>query len=163
MRLVGLWAAVVVVVVFAAHAAAQGSAASEKAALLAFKGDGNSGSSLLSGWTDATEPCAEGSWDSRTSGWVGVMCDKIAPEGRVTVLYLPGAGLVGDIGHLSLLTKTRLLSLSGNEGVHGDVTQLDSMSELRQLRLGETSVSGRLGRAAEGRGLIWIRDPWGVR
>ena len=139
-------------------AAPAGSPATDKAALLAFKADGNSGNSLLSGWTDGGEPCAEGSWDSRTSGWIGIMCDKVAPKGRVTVLYLPNAGLSGDIRSLAPLTSMRLLSLSGNDGVSGDVLQLDDMEDLRQLRLGDTSVAGRLGR-----GLIWIRNPWGLR
>lgn len=143
----------------AGRAAAQfGDPATDKAALLAFKANGNAANSILSGWTDGGDPCAEDSWDSRTSGWVGVMCDKIAPEGRVTVLYLPNAGLSGDIGALAPLTSMRLLSLSGNDGIYGDVLQLDEMGDLRQLRLGATSVSGRLGR-----GLIWIRNPWGVR
>ena len=139
-------------------AAPAGSPATDKAALLAFKAAGNSANSLLSGWTDDGEPCAEGSWDSRTSGWIGIMCDKVYPEGRVTVLYMPSAGLLGDISDLAPLTSMRLLSLSGNHGVYGDVISLDDMEDLRQLRLGDTSVTGRLGR-----GLIWIRNPWGLR
>ena len=154
-----LAAAAAALVLLAGRAAAQaGSPTTDKAALMAFKADGNSANAAMSGWTDDSEPCAEGSWDSRIYGWKGVMCDMVAPEGRVTVVYLPESGLVGDIVHLAPLKELRLMSVSGNPAVTGDLSSLGSLTELRHLRLGETGITGQLGR-----GLIWIRNPWGLR
>ena len=143
-------------------AAQLGSPARDKAALLAFKADGNTGNTVLSGWTDESEPCAADSWNSRAAGWVGVMCDTAAPKGRVTVVYLPNAGLTGNVESLAALSSIRLMSLKGNADIYGDVATLDRMGELRQLRLGGTAVAGDLGRAATGNQMIWIRNPWGT-
>ena len=131
-----------------------GSAAEDKAALLAFKSDGNTANAALSGWTADSEPCDDASWDSRNAGWFGVMCDGPSSDsgfGRVTVVYVPNQGLVGDIAAFAPMANLRLLRLSNNVGVHGDLASLVKLVQVRHLKVHGSAVVGEVPKE-----LIWV-------
>ena len=80
-----------------------------------------------------TEPCDTGGWATADVGWAHVACDRAG--GRVVLVSLGSprraGGLGGDIASLTPLAHLRSLSLSANNGVHGDLTFLrENMPEL---------------------------------
>lgn len=122
----------------------------ERTSLLAFKASGDP-LSFLSGWVPAGgAPCAGDSWASVSGGWYGLLCD--AAGGRVIYASLSlghDNGLGGDVSELApALGELRLLDLSYQLLVHGDVGVLAALPQLRYLHLAFTDISGALGQLA---------------
>ena len=119
--------------------------ATEKSALLAFKSsyEPNERSADLSSWQEAhSEPCPRDS-SSYTNGWIGVMCNGDPEDGsRLSVIDLQFAGVGGDISHLGQLTELRVINLSENPGVRGDIAVLWALTKLTFLGLYGTRVHG---------------------
>lgn len=93
---------------------------------------------------------AGGDWNNRATGFVGVMCNAPYPTGRVTFVFPLQivrpfrCGLQADIAPLAGLPYLETLSLDGCAAVHGDLSALAGLVELRYLNLRGTSVHGRL-------------------
>ncbi|MQM19221.1 hypothetical protein Taro_052221 [Colocasia esculenta] len=102
---------------------------SDKAALQAFRAA--VGRSAVS-WNDSVSPCA----------WQGVACEA----GRVTVLRLPGVGLIGAIpnGMLGNLTGLRTLSLRFNALSGPLPSDFVALTQLRNLYLQDNRFSGEI-------------------
>ncbi|KAK1263547.1 putative inactive receptor kinase [Acorus gramineus] len=104
--------------------------ASDKAALLTFRSA--VGRSTLQWNPSDQSPC----------NWQGLSCES----GRVTVLRLPGVGLIGQVpaGVFGNLTKLRTLSLRFNALSGPLPSDLASLSELRNLYLHGNDFSGQI-------------------
>jgi hypothetical protein len=124
--------------------AVQRGGVSEKAALLAFKSSAaaNEQCADLRSWQPGTEPCTMESSSSYTNGWTGVMCTS-EKDGRLSVIDLQFGGVGGDINHLGQLTELRIINLSENPGVRGDISALMTLTKLVFLGLYGTSVHGQ--------------------
>ncbi len=118
-------------------------AVADKAALLAFKSSEatNEQCADLRSWQAGTEPCMGESSSSYTKGWTGVMCTHEG-DGRLSIIDLQFGGVGGDIKYLGQLTELRVINLSENPGVRGDIGRLMALSELVFLGLYGTSVHG---------------------
>ena len=125
-----------------AMAAPSTAAAADKAALLELKADWQrgTGASLLSTWSDLSEPCDPSSWHDHWSGWLGVACD--GEGGRVAFISLSNAGVAGPVRSFAPLGALRALLLAGNVRITGNVDSLAVLTELRELDLSDTSVHG---------------------
>ncbi|KAK1301517.1 putative inactive receptor kinase [Acorus calamus] len=104
--------------------------ASDKAALLSFRSA--VGRSILQWNLSDQSPC----------NWQGLACES----SRVTVVRLPGVGLIGQIpaGVLGNLTKLRTLSLRFNALSGPLPSDIASLSELRNLYLQGNDFSGEI-------------------
>ncbi|KAK1309150.1 putative inactive receptor kinase [Acorus calamus] len=104
--------------------------ASDKAALLSFRSA--VGRSILQWNPSDQSPC----------NWQGLTCES----SRVTVIRLPGVGLIGQIpaGVLGNLTKLRTLSLRFNALSGPLPSDIASLSELRNLYLQGNDFSGEI-------------------
>ncbi|CAA7401401.1 unnamed protein product [Spirodela intermedia] len=116
-------------VVLSSLPAARPDLQSDRAALLAFR---EAVGRLAVSWNDSISPCA----------WQGVVCEA----GRVVILRLPGAGLIGEIpaGVLGNLTGLRTLSLRFNALSGPLPADLSSLKELRNLYLHDNRLSGEI-------------------
>ena len=133
----------------------------DKAALLAFKG--NSNEYHLATWSSATDPCAPGCWDTMSymmqdRCWFMVLCDE--EYGRVIMISLVRYSVRHhmssldywdiepssfDIAALAPLTELRVLDMrSINRRVHGDIASLAGMTELRAIDLRSSRVHGNV-------------------
>ncbi|CAA6664799.1 unnamed protein product [Spirodela intermedia] len=122
-------------VVLSSLPAARPDLQSDRAALLAFR---EAVGRLAVSWNDSISPCA----------WQGVVCEA----GRVVILRLPGAGLIGEIpaGVLGNLTGLRTLSLRFNALSGPLPADLSSLKELRNLYLHDNRLSGEILRPFSG-------------
>ncbi|KAK1288837.1 putative inactive receptor kinase [Acorus calamus] len=104
--------------------------ASDKSALLTFRSA--VGRSILQWNPSDQSPC----------NWQGLSCES----GRVTVLRLPGVGLIGQVpaGVFGNLTKLRTLSLRFNALSGPLPSDLASLSELRNFYLQGNDFSGQI-------------------
>jgi hypothetical protein len=126
-----------------------GESVDDKLSLLDLKAEWQkgTGASLLSTWSDLTEPCESSSWDDYWSGWLGVACDR--DGGRVAFISLDDAGVGGPVRAFAPLSALQVLLLGGNIRVTGNVNSLATLIELRELDLSGTSVHGSVESLAE--------------
>lgn len=136
------------------------SAATDKVAMLAFKGRGDAHNDLAS-WSSMTAPCGDGSdsyyagWNSQSGAWVGVTCcadgswgsrtdgQRCRNAGRVTHIGLDDKpGLRGTLEDLRPLTALIHLSLHLCTGISGDVASLEDMTQLTYVSLAGSNVYG---------------------
>ena len=152
------------------------SAATDKVAMLAFKGRGDEHGDLAT-WSSATEPCGDGSdsyyagWNSHSGAWVGVTCctdgswgsrtngQRCSNAGRVTHIGLDNKpGLRGTLEDLKPLTALIHLSLHLCSGLSGDVASLKDMTRLTHLSLAGSNVYGN---AMDIRNAVPALGSWG--
>lgn len=149
-RLLGLLCAWLQCWVVAQHPGTGGdTSVDDKISLLELKAEWQkgTGASLLSTWSELTEPCDSSSWADQWSGWLGVVCDR--DGGRVAFISLDDAGVAGSLGAFAPLGALQMLLLGGNVRVTGNVNSLVTLVELRELDLSGTSVHGSVESLAE--------------